>query len=143
MTRDMEKARQLLATGDYTCVFCQGDRVYVGRERGVKPLLDPLEAGAIPHGFSAADKVVGRAAAFLYVLLGACEVYAEVMSEPARQVLAANGIAHSYGRLVDAIRNRTGDGFCPMESAVREINDPETALVAIKEKIKALAGGKQ
>ena len=143
MTRDMEKARQLLATGDYTCVLCRGDCVCASRERGVKPLLEQLEAGTLPHGFSAADKVVGRAAAFLYVLLGACEVYAEVMSEPARQVLAVNGIAHSYDRLVDAIRTRTGDGFCPMESAVWEISDPETALAAIKEKSKALADGKQ
>ena len=38
------------------------------------------------------------------------------------------------------IRNRSGDGFCPMESAVRELNEPEKALAAIKQTQKDFAG---
>lgn len=52
-------------------------------ERGVKPLLQWLDGENSVKGFSAVDKVVGRAAAFLYVLLEVKEVYAGVMSEGA------------------------------------------------------------
>ena len=46
-----------------------------------------------PRGFAAADRVVGRAAAFLYVLLGAGEIYAGVMSDTAADVLERFGVA--------------------------------------------------
>ena len=75
-----EKAKTLLAEGGYTCVICGGDKVYTSHERGVKPLLELLEQGAELKGFSAADRVVGKAAAFLYVLLGVSAVYAGVIS---------------------------------------------------------------
>ena len=70
MTMDMTKARSLLESGDYTCVVCHGDTVHTATERGVKPLLNWLDEGMDLRGFSAADRVVGRATAFLYCLLG-------------------------------------------------------------------------
>ena len=134
-----EKARELLTSGGYTCVLCLGETVLCSRERGVKPLLGWLDSGKVEVGFSAADKVVGRAAAFLYVLLGASEVYADIMSEPAREVLMAHGVLCEAHQTVPAIRNRAGDGFCPMESAVRDISDPVEALDAIRETLRRLA----
>lgn len=53
-----------------------------------------------------ADKVVGRATAFLYCLLGVSEVYPNVMRRPAAQVLARHGIAAHCGKLVEGIINR-------------------------------------
>ena len=86
----------------------------------------------------AADKVVGRAAAFLYVLLGVDEVYALVISESAEQVFQQFGIAYTYNEKVAAIRNRAGDGFCPMEQAVLHIEEPSKALSAIKRRLSEL-----
>lgn len=137
--KELEKAKKLLLSGGYTCVLCRGDTVLYSRERGVKPLLGWLSEQAIESGFSAADKVVGRAAAFLYVLLGARDVYADIMSEPACEVLAAHKIYFEATQTVPAIRDRTGDGFCPMESAVRNITEPEAALAAILEKLRELS----
>ena len=71
MNSDLTKAAALLNSGAYTCVLCRGDAVFTGTERGVKPLLGWLDGGVDLNGFSAADRVVGTAAAFLYVLLGA------------------------------------------------------------------------
>ena len=136
---DLEKAKKELFEGGYTCVLRLGEERFISEERGIRPLLGWLENGSVCSGFSAADKVVGRAAAFLYVLLGAKAVFADVMSEPAKEVLAASGIACSYNRLVPAIRNRTDTGFCPMESAVREISEPEAALAAVRKKLKELS----
>lgn len=142
MTNDLTKACSLLDSGDYTCVVCLGDVVHTATERGVKPLLNWLNQGLGLKGFSAADRVVGRATAFLYVLLGVKEVYAKVMSRPAAEVLKAQGISVQAETLVDGIINRRGDGPCPFEAAVMEIQDPQEALEAIRNKLAQMQGGK-
>ena len=128
---DLDRAKALL-TGGTTCAIVCGARCETSCLRGVKPLLGWLEGDW--RGASAADKVVGRAAAFLYVLLGVKALYAAVLSEPAAEVLRAHGISVSYGRLAARIVNRAGDGLCPMESAVMGEDDPRRALEKIKAK---------
>ncbi len=98
--------------------------------------MDWLAEGADLQGFSAADKVVGKATAFLYVLLGVKEVYASVMSEGAVQVFQKYGITMEAGEVVSAIRNRSNTGFCPMETAVSQCTTPKDAYEAILKKQK-------
>ena len=136
---DMKKAQRRLVESGCTCAICFDDKMWESRERGVKPLLLWLEEERIPRGFFAADKVVGRAAAFLYVLLGARAVWADVISEPACEVLHEAGIHYEAAHIVPAIRNRTNTGFCPMETSVLGITDPQAALVAIKNKLRELS----
>lgn len=131
---DLKRARALLSEGGYTCVLCRGDAVHTATARGVRPLVDWLDSGLDLRGFSAADKVVGRATAFLYVLLGVRAVHAPVMSTPAREALEANGITALCDREVPGIINRRGDGQCPFEEAVLGITDPMEALSAIRKK---------
>ena len=131
---DLERARAILLEGGYTCVLCRGEAVHTATARGVKPLVDWLDSGLELRDFSAADKVVGRATAFLYVLLGVKEVHSLVMSTPAREALEAGGIAASCDREVSGIINRRGDGPCPFEDAVLGITDPQEALLAIRKK---------
>lgn len=135
---DLEKAKEMLNSGDYTCVLCKDDVVYTSKLRGVKPLLDLLNSKTDLQGFSAADKVVGKATAFLYVLCGVAQVYAPVMSEPAKNVLIENGIVPLCEKEIMAVHNRTDTGFCPMETAVYNIDNPEKALIAIKNTLKDL-----
>ena len=135
---DLEIARSHLDSGNYTCVVCKDDVLYFATDRGVKPLLNWLDSGLDLRGFSAADKVVGRATAFLYCLLGVREVYAGVMSRPAAQVLEANGITAQWGKLAEGIINRRGTGPCPFEAAVLDIQDPNEALAAIHRKMEQM-----
>lgn len=135
---DLEKARSLLASGDYTCVICREDEVYTTRQRGVKPLLDWLDAGLDLRQASAADRVVGRGAAFLYCLLGIREVHTRVMSRPAAEVLRAHGITALADTFVDGIINRKGTGPCPFEEAVMAITAPQEALTAIRSKMEQM-----
>ena len=128
---NLEKAKMLLVKTDSTCVLCNGDIILTDKRRGVRPLLDLLEGNADVAGFAAADKVVGKAAAYLYCLLNIKCLYAQVISQPALDVLSATDIDVEYVQLVPAIQNRTKDGFCPMESAVLNIHSPEEALRAI------------
>ena len=129
---DLFAAKQLLKQGNYTCVLCKGEQILTETARGVAPLLRLLESGCELHGFSAADKVVGKAAAFLYVLLGVSALHACVISRPAAEVLHTHGITLTHDTLVGGIRNRKGDGPCPMESAVLALDDPQAALTAIR-----------
>lgn len=127
-----------MLNGSFTCVLCLDGKEFSSRERGIKPLLDFLSAETDFKGFCTADKIVGNAAAFLYVLLGVSEVYAEVMSEKALNTLLQNGITPIYETLAHEIRNRKNDGICPMEDAVKNCNTAEEALTAIKLRLSEL-----
>ena len=135
---DAEKAKAILEQNGYTCVLCCGEAVSHSIYRGVRPLVDFLDSGADYAGFSAADKVVGKATAFLYVLLGVREVYAGVLSDAAAAVFEVYGIPYFCGQRVPAIRNRSNTGFCPMEQATRDIQDPAQALAAVRNTLKKL-----
>ncbi len=139
-SENLEKAVQMLRSRGLTCAFVKGEKVYISKERGVRPLLECYHGNAMEQGFSAADKVVGKAAAFLYVLLGAKEICADVVSRPALDTLHKYDIYVNYGVLADAIRNRTDTGFCPMETAVRDISDPAEALGAIEKTLARMRG---
>lgn len=131
---DLQRAIQVLSTENFTCAVCRGNEIHTATARGVRPLLDWLDSGEDLRRASAADKVVGRATAFLYVLLGVSRVHARVMSTPAKEALTANGIDASCDLEVQGIINRRGDGPCPFEEAVLGITDPEDALAAIRKK---------
>ena len=136
--KDIEKAKECLKSSGYTCVLYKGDRVYTSTQRGVKPLLGFYESDEDFCGFAAADKVVGAGAAQLYVLLGVAEVWAEVVSLSAERILKDNNIIISAYKRVENIINRTGDGFCPIETAVKNITEPQTAYEKIKQTLRAL-----
>lgn len=128
---NLDKAKMLLAKTDNTCVFCSESIILTDKRRGIRPLLDLLEGHTNVAGFAAADKVVGKAAAYLYCLLKVKCLYAQVISQPALDVFVQTDIEVEYDQLVPAIQNRTKDGFCPMESAVLTIQSPKEALFAI------------
>ncbi len=135
MTDNLERAKKILCEGGCTLAIVRDEDVFTSTDRGVKPLIDLLDSGKLKGGFCAADKVVGKAAAFLYVLLGAERVYAHVISKPAFETFDNYGIRAEYGTLTEAIKNRTNTGFCPMETAVMDINEPSEALEAIRKKL--------
>ncbi len=138
MNEDLNKASKILTQEGCTCVLCKDAVVYKSHTRGVAPLLKFLDDGVDLKGFSAADKVVGKAPAFLYCLMGVSGVSARVMTRCALQILGDHGIEARYETLCDGILNRKKDGFCPMEMATREIWEPEEALHAIREALEKI-----
>lgn len=137
---DINKAKTLLTQKNCSCVLCKGDVVYESSETGIKPLVEFIKNGTQLSGFSAADKIVGKAAAMLYVKLKVKAVYGEVMSKSAVDVFKNHGIEYEYSTLAENIINRKGDGLCPMETAVYNIDDPESAYSAITAKLREMAG---
>ena len=139
MSDNLIKAREILKNGSLTFAAFDGKTVLTDERRGVKPLFELIVRGETLRGFSAADKVVGKAAAFLYVLLDVSEIYADVLSRHALSVLEEYKIHAEYSVLTEAVKNRAGTGFCPMETAVLDENSPEKALEKIKAKIAELS----
>ena len=135
---DLNRAVQVLSAGEYTCVLCKGEETVTSQARGVKPLVGWYVSSRDFSGFCAADKVVGKATAFLYALLKVKAVYAAVISQGALEVLAESGIQAQYGQLVSHIINRKGDGICPFEEAVLHIQDAPSAYLAIRGKMEEL-----
>lgn len=132
MNHDLKNACAILTAQGCTCVLCKEETIHSSTARGVRPLVEFLDSGADFRGFCAADKVIGKATAFLYCLLGIRAVYTPVISRSALQVLEDHQIAVTYDVLVDAILNHRKDGFCPMETATNDISDPAEALAAIR-----------
>lgn len=139
LLNDLEQAKTILQSGDYTCVLCKGGKLHTSTRRGVAPLLELLSTDV--SGFYAADKVVGKATALLYCLLKVKAVHARIISQAALQVLQNGGIGISWDCKVDYIKNRAGDGRCPMEQATEGIDDPQEALFAIQKKLEELQRG--
>ncbi len=131
-------AKLSLINENLTSVLYDGKEYIKSTKRGVSPLLTLVQSDRDFSAFCAADKVTGKAAAFLYVLLGVKVLYTKTVSAPALEVLDKYGIQTSYDTLCPSISNRAKDGLCPMEQCVMKIDSPTDAKCAIEEKLKAL-----
>lgn len=80
-----------------------------------------------------ADRAIGRGAALLLVKGNISKVYALTISKSALEVLVKAGIDVGYETLVDHIINRSGTGMCPVEQATLNIDNPDDALIKIRE----------
>jgi len=124
--RAIDLAKNELALHNYSCVVVHEDSVIMTSfENGVKPLINYYETKS--RNFSnavLADKVIGRAVAFLVVLCGITSVYAEMMSIDAKRILEEYNIYVDYDHLVPFIANRKRDGRCPMEELSEGVKQP-------------------
>lgn len=132
---NLERAKELFKSSESTCVCCSDEDTLISKKRGVAPLLEWLDEGKNLKEYSAADKVVGNGAAFLYILLEVKELHANVISKSALETLNRYQIAITYDILTEAIRNRENTGFCPIETAVSGITSPDKALTAIRSRL--------
>lgn len=135
---DIELARKSLE--GHTLALCRGGNVVTSDKRGVAPMVDFIREGRDLTGYSAADRVVGKAAAVLFIKAGVKEIHALTLSESARDLLAAHGVKATWETLTDRIMNRAGDGPCPMESAVSGTDDTAEAFGLIAAKLDAMRG---
>ena len=131
MKEELQDLIDLLHGRKCSCVLRNGE-IRTFERRGVEDLYDLLrERPGLLVGADVADKVVGKGAAALMVSGRVGRVYAGVISEPAYGLLLQAGIPVSYGRLVPAIRNRAGNGWCPVETLCRDKETAEECLPLI------------
>lgn len=116
-----------------SCVIRNGSATRIFRERGVKDLYQLLnEEPEFLDGAFIADKVVGKGAAALMILGGIGELYTDVISLPARRLLATSPVRVSFTLEVPYIVNRTRTGQCPVETLCRNCATAAEALPLIR-----------
>ena len=136
---DIELAKAHL-DGHSICL-CRDGEYFTDDGRGISPMIRLIEEGRDLHGYAAADIIVGKAAAMLFIKAGIREVYGEVMSRAGYDCLQQHDIPCAYGKLTEKIINRKGDGICPMEQTVALINDPEEGTIALQQRMMELRKG--
>ena len=133
---DLELVRQALP--GHTLVLCKNGEVLCSDLRGVDPMVRLLREGRDLTGYSAADRVVGRAAALLFLKAGIRELYADTLSEGAAALLTAHGLPFSCCVRTERILNRAQTDLCPMEQAVVGTDDPALGWAQILQRLEEL-----
>ena len=122
-----------LIKNNYSILTSKG---YFSYENGIKPVINKLNEDInFFKGLVVVDKVVGKASAMLLSLSGAKEVYALVLSKSGEDILRKYGVIYHYDELVECIMNRKGDDMCPMEKAIKDVNDLKDCYKILKEKV--------
>lgn len=101
--------------------------------RGVSDLFHLLnEESEWLKGARVADKIVGKGAAALMAAGGVKELYADVVSQPALELLERENVRVGYGQLVPQIINRKGTGQCPLEKRLADCSSAAECLPLIR-----------
>ncbi len=129
---DLQTAKENLA--GHTLCLCKDGNCILGEQRGIAPMMRLIADGMDLRGYSAADTVVGKAVAFLFVKCGIRQVFAKTLSRGGQAVLAQYAVLCEYETLADKVINRAGTDMCPMEKAVWNTDNPEEAYRILKEK---------
>ena len=133
---DIELAKTNL-DGHSVCL-CRNGEIITDDGRGISPMMRFIAEGKELTGYSAADLIVGKAAAMLFVKAGIVCVHGKTMSESGKAYLEAHGIPCTYNVLTEKIINRQGTDICPMEKTVAEISDADEAYEALGRKLAEL-----
>ena len=142
MMKDIELAKDLLKAQEKAIVIVKDGKVIFSSEgKGIKPVYTALnELKDRLQGSSAADRVVGRAAAMIYKHAGIKELSTGLISEKALDVLKNTSIVYEYDKLVPFIKNRDRSGMCPIEKLSLEACDIDDLLLKISDFLKPLNG---
>ena len=132
----MGDVKKAFTDGKHTLAIGNGS-VEVFDGRGMEVLMDVYrKRPSLLKGALVADKVVGKAAAAVFVMGGISELYAPTISRPALAMLSRARITVSYDRSVDFVKNAKGDGMCPMESACKDAKTPEECVAILSKIVK-------
>jgi|SRR6056297_2287634 len=131
---DLKIAKQILDKEELTLAIVKNEECFFkSKERGIKPLYmalmnykDKLE------GASAADKIVGKGAALLYIRGRVENLYAKIISQNSISVLEENRIIVQGETIVPYIKNRELTGMCPIETMAEEDGNIDTLIKRIE-----------
>ena len=122
----------------HSICLCKDNTVITDDGKGISPIMKWIAEGRNLSGYSAADLIVGKAAAMLFVKAGIVAVYGKTMSGSARDFLKVHSIPCQYDTLAENIINRSGTDICPMEQTVLNIEEPDIAYASLLDTIKNL-----
>jgi len=128
--------KQYFQKNNLSLLIYKGKKIiFASREKRIKPLFHCIKEKSI-QGCSAIDKIVGEAAALLFIYAKIKQVHAVTISKGALVLLQKNKIKVTYDNLVDNILNEDKTDLCPMEKLAKKIKDPEKFFEELKKVIK-------
>ena len=136
----IENAKKRIYADEASVILIKEDKViYEIKGSGIAPLLKIAQTDRnLLCGATVVDKIVGKAAASLFTLCGAAEVYALTLSRAGKEYLEDHGIAVSCDTFTEMIVNRQKTGMCPFEQAVKDAGEPEECFAIIEETLERL-----
>ena len=131
---DLELAKLKLTEENLTLVIVKhGKVIFETRKQGISGFLQAIdEQKKSLIGASAADKIVGVAAATLCVYSGLVSIFALTISEAGIRVLEDNNIACVFQRKVTNILNHNKTDVCPFEKLAMTSGSPDDAYLKLK-----------
>jgi hypothetical protein len=132
--QDLHLAKLKLITENLSLVIVKnGKIIFETKKQGISGFLEAIEKlDKNLFASSAADKLVGLAAALLFVYAGVASVFALTISEGGIRVLEDNNIAYLFEKKVSYILNRSKNGVCPFEKLAMASGSPDEAYVKLK-----------
>lgn len=129
-----EKEALIKQLNEYSLIVLKDNQITTSNERTLRPVLNYLDNSDLKNAY-AFDRMIGRAAAWLYVYGNVKYVYADTISKPAIKILKQNNIKFEYKNLVDEVLNYSKTDMCPFEKLTKDIDNPTTAYGLIYHKI--------
>jgi hypothetical protein len=131
---DLDIAKNELYEENLTLAIVKNGAVlFETRSHRISGFLEAVETlGGKLEGAAVADRVVGKAVAFLCVYAKIRAVYAAVLSRKAHAVLKKNRINCEWNDLVDNVLDVNKKGVCPFENAAVGISDAGEAYGVFK-----------
>ncbi|NLA12837.1 MAG: DUF1893 domain-containing protein, partial [Tissierellia bacterium] len=110
--KDIELAKKILNNENKAIAIVKdGKVIFSSEDKGIKPVYEAFnELKEELKGSSAADKVVGKAAAIIYKHADIKELSTKLISQNAVDILKNTSIVYEYQKLVSYIKNREQSG---------------------------------
>ena len=137
---DLLELVKILDENNFSVVGYDNGEIVSSEKKGVAPLLDFYKQNHV--NMICCDKVVGKAAAIMHILLGSKYLHCHIISQKAIDILDKYGMQYSYDTKVDYILNRSKSGMCPLEKATEKCEDVNQGYKIIIETLNQLNSGK-
>ena len=134
--KDMNLARMILSSEDYSIVVIRDGKILIHKKGdGIKPILKVIdELGDEMQDTLVGDRILGKASAFLCRYSKVKGVYSPQATKTAIAILIIGGIPCQVDEMIPVIKNKSGDGLCPFEKMLKNVESPEEAYRILKEK---------
>lgn len=134
----IEKAKKILIENDAKAVLVSKEKEIISYKNGVIFLYEEVKNNKNYKDYVLADKLIGKAAAYLIVLLNIKVVFTFLISNSAKEIFDKYHIKYSFYKDTDKILNNSETDLCPMEKATNNDDSPILAYLHIETKLKEL-----
>lgn len=127
-------AKETMYNEDQKIVIVNNSNViYKNDGFGIKPLYSAyMTIKDQMKGAYCADRVIGKAAAWIYQKADIKELYCDVITTRAKNLLTDSGIKLIFVEEVEFIENRDKTGMCPVETLAKDEEDFDNLLTNIE-----------